>query len=146
MRNLLVWKKGTIGRVSKCYGYTHELIIFCAKEQQSICKPSVFEIAGFSEGAKKTNGEKVHPTQKPVELFEKFILDATEECGVVLDCFMGSGTLAVAALRTKRHYIGFEIQDKYCKTAHERIEIEKGNIGVKIENKMQEINLFSETA
>ncbi|MCL1932355.1 MAG: site-specific DNA-methyltransferase, partial [Candidatus Azobacteroides sp.] len=58
---------------------------------------------------------------KPVELFEKFILDSTSEGDTVLDCFMGSGTLAIAAIKTKRNYIGFEIQEKYCKIAQDRI-------------------------
>lgn len=42
----------------------------------------------------------VHPTQKPVEVIEKLITDSTQEGDLVLDCFMGSGTTAVASKKT----------------------------------------------
>jgi DNA modification methylase len=84
----------------------------------------------------------VHPTQKPVELFEKLITDSTDRGGIVMDCFMGSGTLAIAALKTGRNYIGFEIQEKYCKIAENRINRFNGDFR-KIENFNNEINLFT---
>jgi len=63
-----------------------------------------------------------------------------------LDCFMGSGTLAIAALKTKRNYIGFEIQEKYCKIAESRINLFKGDFQSRIENFDNDINLFSQGA
>lgn len=63
-----------------------------------------------------------HLTPKPVEAIERTILLHTKENDVVLDCFMGSGTTAVAALNTKRNYIGFEINGDYIEIANERIE------------------------
>lgn len=78
-------------------------------------------MAAFSSGAKSTNGEKVHPTQKPVEIIEKMIQDSTEPGGVVLDTFMGSGTTAVACLRTGRNFIGFELDEGYHAIAQQRI-------------------------
>ena len=51
----------------------------------------------------------------------KMIEDSTEPGGIVLDTFMGSGTTAVACLRTGRHYIGFEIDEKYHAIAQQRI-------------------------
>ena len=74
-----------------------------------------------SSGAKKTDGEKEHPTQKPVALIEKMIQDSTEPGAVVLDTFMGSGTTAVACLRTGRNYIGFELDEGYLALAQRRI-------------------------
>jgi DNA modification methylase len=103
----------------------------------------VFQISGFCNNAQATNGNKVHPTQKPIELFEKFILDSTDEGAVVLDTFMGSGTTAIACIKTKRNYIGFEIQEKYIKIATERINNYVGNYGAEIENYGQKSNLFS---
>lgn len=81
-------------------------------------------MAGFNSGAKSTNGEKVHPTQKPVELITKAIEDSTEPGAVVLDTFMGSGTTAVASLKTGRNYIGFELDEKYHAIAQRRIAAE----------------------
>ncbi|XOS93201.1 DNA-methyltransferase [Brevibacillus laterosporus] len=63
-----------------------------------------------------------HPTQKPVALFEYLIRTYTNESGVVLDNCIGSGTTAVAALNTKRRFLGFETESKYIEIANQRIE------------------------
>lgn len=67
--------------------------------------------------------EKVrfHPTQKPVSLFENIIVDYLEMGGVVLDCFAGSGTTAIAAINTKRNYILIERDKKYVDITNERV-------------------------
>lgn len=64
----------------------------------------------------------VHPTQKPVALFEYLIKTYTNEGDVVLDNCMGSGTTAIACINTKRNYIGFELDETYHKLLTERIE------------------------
>ena len=55
-----------------------------------------------------------HPTQKPLEIVERMIKASCPPGGVVFDPFMGSGTSAVAALRTGRDYVGFELNADYC--------------------------------
>ena len=122
----------------------HEFILFSPKGYFCKGASNVFNTKSFRSGAKKTNGEKQHPTQKLVELFEKFILDSTNPGDVVLDCFIGSGTLAIAAIKTKRNYIGFEIQEKYCKIAQHRINQFNGDFLNKIDNFNNEQTLFSE--
>lgn len=69
-------------------------------------------------------GAFYHPTQKPVALVEYLIRTYTNEGDVVLDNCIGSGTTAVAAIRTGRHYIGFEIEPAYCEVAGHRIQEE----------------------
>ncbi|HPC09705.1 MAG TPA: site-specific DNA-methyltransferase [archaeon] len=64
---------------------------------------------------------KIHPTQKPVELFEYLIKTYTDEEDIVLDNCMGSGTTAVACINTNRNFIGFELDKHYCDIANERI-------------------------
>ncbi|MCD6289662.1 MAG: site-specific DNA-methyltransferase, partial [Anaerolineae bacterium] len=54
-----------------------------------------------------------HPAPFPVELPERLILLYTEPGDVVLDPFMGSGSTAVAAVRTGRHYVGYDISPEY---------------------------------
>ena len=66
--------------------------------------------------------EKLHPTQKPVALFEYLIKTYTDEGETVLDNCIGSGTTAVACLNTNRNFIGFEREEKYYNIATERIE------------------------
>lgn len=71
----------------------------------------------------KFNSDKgLHPTQKPVELFEYLIKTYTNEGETVLDNCMGSGTTAIAAINTKRNFIGFELDEIYFNLANERIK------------------------
>lgn len=62
-----------------------------------------------------------HPTIKPLELVKRHILHSTDPNDVVLDCFMGSGTTAVACKETGRQWLGFEIDSNYCKIANDRV-------------------------
>ncbi|MCI7223300.1 site-specific DNA-methyltransferase, partial [Fusobacterium sp.] len=71
---------------------------------------------------KKLNGEKIHPTQKPIELVEKLILDSTKENETVLDCFMGSGSTGVACIKNNRRFIGYELDENYYKNVEIRIK------------------------
>ena len=69
----------------------------------------------------KCQREGLHPTQKPVDLFEYLIKTYTNENDLVLDNCMGSGTTAIACLNTNRQYIGFELDGIHYNTATERI-------------------------
>ena len=62
-----------------------------------------------------------HPTIKPFALVKRHILHTTQENDIVLDCFMGSGTTAVACMDCNRRFIGFEISPKWHKVANDRI-------------------------
>jgi len=65
-----------------------------------------------------------HPTQKPVALMEYLIKTYTNEGEIVLDFTIGSGTTAVACIRTFRKFIGFEIEPKYVDITEERLKQE----------------------
>jgi adenine-specific DNA methylase len=67
-------------------------------------------------------GKPEHPTQKPVDLCEYLIKSYSAENDIVLDSCMGSGTTAVAAIRTKRIYVGFEKDKEYYDIAMNRIK------------------------
>ena len=64
----------------------------------------------------------IHPTQKPIELFEWLIKTYSNEDETILDNCMGSGTTAIAAINTSRNYIGFELDNTYYELANKRIE------------------------
>jgi len=64
---------------------------------------------------------KIHPTQKPVELCEYLIKTYTNENELVLDNCIGSGTTAIACINTNRNYIGFELDKEYYEIAKNRI-------------------------
>jgi len=66
--------------------------------------------------------EKFHPAEKPQDVLNGVIQLNTNEGDVVLDPFMGSGTVGVVCKHSKRKYIGMEIDEKYYQVAKERIE------------------------
>lgn len=61
--------------------------------------------------------EGLHPTQKPVALFEYLIKTYTNPDELVLDCCMGCGTTKRACLNASRNYVGFEIEKEMCEVA-----------------------------
>lgn len=71
---------------------------------------------------------KLHPTQKPTALFEYLIESSTHQGDLVLDCCIGSGTTAIAAINTKRHYIGYELDKGFYKTDCQRIDAANAEI------------------
>ena len=62
-----------------------------------------------------------HPTIKPFALVKRHLQHATQPHDIVVDCFMGSGTTAVACMDCDRQFIGFEISPKWHKIANDRI-------------------------
>ena len=116
--NILVWQKNKC-TPNRYYMKNCEFIVMLRKgEAKTINNPDSRQLI-------KTNniiGNKLHPTQKPVNLFEFLITNSTNEGELVLDMFMGSGTTAVACINTNRKYIGFEINEEYWITASQRIE------------------------
>ena len=76
---------------------------------------SILDFSGVSN-------ENLHPTQKPVELFEFLIRTYTNEGDLVLDSCAGSFTAAIAAMNTNRNYICIEKDLKYFKIGKNRIE------------------------
>ena len=72
-----------------------------------------------------TQKSKLHPTQKPVAACEYFIRTYTNPGEVVLDPFMGSGTIGVACQNLGREFIGIELKQNYYEAAKQRIERER---------------------
>lgn len=84
----------------------------------------------------KMPGEKAnktgHPAVFPLQLAEDHIKSWSNENAIVLDPFLGSGTTAIAADKTNRHYIGFEISEKYFDIACKRLDEAEGVNNVSI--------------
>lgn len=121
--NMIVWNK--MSGPGNHYAFVHELILFHAGKGANIGASNILSgISSFSSGAKKIDGEKVHPTQKPTRLIEKLIDDSTKPGDTVLDVFGGSGTTAVAAVRQGRRFVVVEQDEGYYLTACKRLENE----------------------
>ena len=69
--------------------------------------------------------KRIHPTQKPLKLIERLIYTSSNPGDIVLDPFMGSGATAVGCIKMDRHFIGFELDEKYFEKSIKRIEKEK---------------------
>ena len=83
---------------------------------------NVQKYTNYPRTIQKFKKEKtMHPTQKPVALFEYLIKTYTNEGETVLDNCMGSGTTAIACINTGRNFIGIEKDEQYHKIAVERI-------------------------
>jgi len=112
----LVWAKDNC-ITNMWYMDSHEYIIFArkgkAKKINNCGDRSVFNVPNVKG--------KSHPSEKPVELFEKLVLNSSEENDVVLDPFMGVGTLTIACQNSNRKYIGIELDEKYFEIAENRI-------------------------
>lgn len=71
---------------------------------------------------------KIHPTQKPVKLFMWLLSRETNENDLVLDCFSGSGTTAIACHRLKRRFICIEKDPEYWAKSCERLKAEQAQL------------------
>lgn len=113
----LIWKKDNC-ITNQYYMDSHEYIIFCRKGKavkiNNCGTKSVLEIANPKN--------KIHPTEKPIKLMEILIENSSNPGDIVLDPFLGSGTTTVAAVNTNRHYIGFELDEKYFDIACQRLD------------------------
>lgn len=116
--NILVWHKNN-ATPNKYYMQQAEFILLLRKgKARNINNMGTSNILS----AYNIIGNKLHPTQKPVELMEVLIANSSNEGDTVLDPFFGSGSTIIAAEKLNRKAIGFEIDEEYYKTAKERIE------------------------
>ncbi len=143
MRGEIIWNKASSSGVSTAWGSwlsaknptlrdIHEYILVFSKgmfsrenlgRKNTISKEEFLEFTKslwtFSTESAMRAG---HPAPFPVELPYRLIQLYTFENDVVLDPFMGSGQTAIAAIKTKRHYIGYDINEEYVKLAEQRIK------------------------
>jgi len=107
---ILVFSKGTFSR-RRCPGRSSTI----SREEFLEFTKSVWTFP--AEQARSIG----HPAPFPIELPYRLIQLYTYEGEVVLDPFMGSGQAGLAAIKTKRHYIGYDIKEEYVKLAERRI-------------------------
>ena len=109
--------KGNKGqKAGRCYGESKEYGVW----NDEYYPTSVIEISNAVQKG------KIHPTQKPVALFEYLIKTYSNEGDTILDNCMGSGTTAIACINTNRNYIGFELDEEYYNKSLDRIKEHKG--------------------
>ena len=77
---------------------------------------------GMLQHDMKNKDVRIHPTQKPLKLFEMILSDYSNENDLILDCFSGSGTTAIACHNLKRRFICIEKDYDYYKASVERLK------------------------
>ena len=119
--NLLVWDKVRATR-NRWYMKNLEFTTYWWKGKAD---PKGINDAG-SKQLFTLNAPRVtnHPTEKPLELMEHYILNSSNEGDVVLDPMMGSGSTLVAAVKHGRRAIGIEIDPEYFELCRERVQAE----------------------
>ncbi|GAB4483440.1 MAG: site-specific DNA-methyltransferase [Anaerolineales bacterium] len=151
MRGEIIWYKGAGAGVSMAWGSwqsaanpvlrdTHEyILVFCkgsfsrpkSKERKNtITREQFLEWTKSVWSINPESAKKVgHPAPFPVELPYRLIQLYTYRGDIVLDPFMGSGSTAIAALKSGRKYIGYELNPDYIELAKERIAAYKQTLG-----------------
>ena len=111
----------TIGKFRKKGGYTVNREVAVAQNPTVSFNDTYYpkSILNFSVAGNKDS--TLHPTQKPVALFEYLIKTYTNEGDLVLDNCMGSGTTGAACVNLNRDFIGIEKDENYFKIAEQRI-------------------------
>lgn len=120
----LCWDKRLDETKDRMIGSPFELAWFKSKHTNAKSK-MVRVLHGGVINADSRNGnneKRVHPTQKPVEVMRRIILEVTKPGDTVIDPFMGSGTTGVACVQTGRNFIGIEIDPSYFAIAEKRIQ------------------------
>lgn len=77
---------------------------------------------GMLQQDMKNKEKRIHPTQKPADLFGMILRDYSKEGDLILDCFSGSGTTAIACHNLKRNFICIEKDFDYWKASCKRLE------------------------
>ncbi len=82
----------------------------------------VWEIAKVTSGKDRSSDERTpHPAQFPEDLIKRLMLGFTNDEDIILEPFLGSGTVGAVAVELNRRFIGFEIDKSYCEIAKKRI-------------------------
>lgn len=144
MRGEIIWNKGSSASPSTAWGSrksasnstlrdVHEyILIFCketfkrpnpAERASTITRDDFLEFTKSVWTLPTESARKIgHPAPFPLELPRRLIELYTFAGEVILDPFMGSGQTALAAIQTGRHYVGYEIDEKYVNLAAKRIQ------------------------
>lgn len=144
MRGEIIWNKASSASPSTAWGSwlsaanptlrdIHEYILVFSKDtfsrkkvpnrKNTITKDEFLEYTKSIWTFPAESAQKIgHPAPFPVELPFRLIQLYTYEGEVILDPFMGSGQSAIAAIKSNRHYVGYDIEEEYVKLAEKRIQ------------------------
>jgi len=139
IRQQIVWTKPHVLSRSH-YQWAHEPCFYAVRKGQSANwqggrrQTTVWEaaspIASWGGAGRSEDTVTAHPTQKPLELFERPILNHTMPGGIVYDPFAGSGTCLIAAARHGRRCFAIELDPAWCDVIRDRYDAFAGEQAV----------------
>lgn len=121
IKNMIIWVKNnwTAGDLKCAYGKQYEIMFLVNKGRCEIRGKRLTDVWEFNRVAGKS---QLHQNEKPIKLIKQCIEKHSDEGDIVFDGFMGSGTTAVACVKTGRHYIGCELDPEYYDIACKRLD------------------------
>lgn len=114
IHNLLVWKKNN-ATPNRWYMKNVEYVIFARKGPAR----TIYEPGSMTCVEVPSVRDRLHPTEKPVELLRRYVVNSSKPGDLVLDPFCGSGSTGIAA--AGRRFVGIEIDPEYAQIARESL-------------------------
>lgn len=126
--NHLIWKYQFGVFTKKKYVTSHYHILFVVKDpkQYTFNKIDHYPEDVWVINREYWKGRKKTPTKLPSELVKKILCYSSNPGDLVLDPFLGSGTVAVVAQQEGRHFLGFEVVPEYCAFAQASLSPKTG--------------------
>jgi site-specific DNA-methyltransferase (adenine-specific) len=123
IKNMIVLNKSNhgMGDLKGQYAPKHELLMFACKGRH-VCRwrtgrqQDVWNVPVVFSGS-----HRHHPNEKPISWLTPAILNSSDEGQLILDPFMGAGSTGIAAVKSKRHFVGIELDKTYYESALIRI-------------------------
>jgi site-specific DNA-methyltransferase (adenine-specific) len=126
--NHLIWKYQFGVFTKKKYVTSHYHILFVVRDpkQYTFNKIDHYPEDVWVINREYWKGRKKTPTKLPSELVQKILAYSSNPGDLVLDPFLGSGTVAVVAQQEGRHFLGFEVVPEYCSFAQDALHFKTG--------------------
>jgi site-specific DNA-methyltransferase (adenine-specific) len=124
IKQIIIWDRASTPKIDISYFYPIGEYIFWLKKDKNSIPKFDRKNALFQKCIWKINPEKNnnHPAPFPLEIPTNIILATTNENDLVYDPYMGSGTTAIACVKTKRNYIGSELWSEYIDETNDKIK------------------------
>jgi len=127
IKQIIIWDRANTPKLDKSYFYPITEYIFWIKKNKDSKPKFNRSLAAFQKNVwripPETNNE--HPAPFPLQIPTNIILACTDPGDVIYDPYMGSGTTAIAAIKTNRNYIGSELFEPFVEKANQRIKLYK---------------------
>jgi DNA modification methylase len=122
---IVCYKRNPIPQMrKKNFRSSFDMCVLFTKDKDKKCEPFNFLEQSEMKNVQEYNLKKLteHPTEKNLELVKRFIKISSNKGDLVVDCFAGSGTTAVASMELERNFVVIEKDAKYFKMCEDRIK------------------------